>query len=147
MEQFKRPSNPRIEIEDPDPMSADLDLDNGHIDRSKSPGNMSQDSQDSCHTEDATEQGYLNVNVRHAVRRSNSSVAAGMPCYTMSSSPRGIALLIDIQNYDNDVQDYRYGSEVSNEIVQNVMLTIILEEFTISGMTHLYPSAFYRLTG
>ena len=113
MEEFKRPSNPRIEIEDPGTMQMGLGIEIGDISRSRSPGNMSLDSQDSCHTEDAAEKGFLNINVRQAVRRSNSSVIAGMPVYTMSSNPRGMALLIDIQKYDNDVQDERYGSEVS----------------------------------
>ena len=110
MEEFKRPSNPRIEIEDPGTL---LSVETGDIGRSISPGNMSLDSQDSCHTEDAAEKGYLNVNVRQSVRRSNSSVIAGMPVYPMTSNPRGMALIIDIRKYDNNVQDERYGSEVT----------------------------------
>jgi hypothetical protein len=112
MEKFKRPSNPRIELEGLDTLQVGLGVESNDIARSISPGRMSLDSQDSCHTEDAAEQGYLNLPVRQAVRRSNSSVIAGMPVYPMSSSPRGMALIIDIRKYDNDVQDERYGSEV-----------------------------------
>ena len=112
MEGFKRPDNPRIVIDDPVTLQEGLGVEYEDIARSKSPGRMSLDSQDSCHTEDAAEKGYLNVQVRQAVRRSNSSVIAGMPVYPMVSNPRGLALLIDIRKYDNDVQDERYGSEV-----------------------------------
>ena len=112
MEEFKRPDNPRIVIEDPIAFQEGLGVEYEDIPRGISPGRMSLDSQDSCHTEDAAEKGYLNVQVRQAVRRSNSSVIAGMPVYPMVSNPRGLALLIDIRKYDNDVQDERYGSEV-----------------------------------
>ena len=112
MEGFKRPDNPRIVVDDPLALQEGLVVEYDDIARSKSPGRMSLDSQDSCHTEDAAEKGYLNVQVRQAVRRSNSSVIAGMPVYSMVSNPRGLALLIDIRKYDNDVQDERYGSEV-----------------------------------
>ena len=115
METFKRPSNPRIEIEDPDTMDQTFGHAGRHPERPRSPGNWSQDSQssqDSCHTEEAAMKGYLNVHVRPAVTRSNSSVGTGMPCYTMSASPRGLALIVEIRKYDNDVQDERYGSEV-----------------------------------
>ena len=112
MAQFKRPSNPGIELEDPDTLQVGHGIEYSDISRSISPGRMSLDSQDSCHTEDATEQGYMKILVRQAVRRSNSSVTAGMPVYPMTSNPRGMALVIDIRKYDNDVQDERYGSEV-----------------------------------
>ena len=110
MEEFKTPGNPRIEIEESGTMQ--FGAEGGDITRTRSPGNMSINSQDSCHTEDAAEKGYLDVQVRQAVRRSNSSVIAGMPVYSLSSNPRGLAMIIDIQKYDNDVQDERYGSEV-----------------------------------
>ena len=110
MEEFKTPGNPSIEIQEFGTMQ--FGAAGGGITRTRSPGNMSMDSQDSCHTEDAAEKGYLDVQVRQAVRRSNSSVIAGMPVYSLSSNPRGLAMIIDIQKYDNDVQDERYGSEV-----------------------------------
>ena len=112
MAEFKSPSNPRIELEDLNNLQIALGVESNDIARSISPGRMSLDSQDSCHTEDAAEKGYLNLLVRQAVRRSNSSVIAGMPVYPMTSNPRGMALIIDIRKYDNDVQDERYGSEV-----------------------------------
>ena len=112
MGEFKRPSTPSYGLDEKNTLQVGLGNEGGDISRSISPGRMSLDSQGSCHTEDAFEKGFLDIHVRHSVRRSNSSVTSGMPVYTMTSNPRGIALIIDIRKYDNDVQDERYGSEV-----------------------------------
>ena len=111
MGEFKKPHTPSKGLEDQNTLQAGLGIENDVL-RSISPGRMSIDSQGSCHTEDAFEKGFLDIHVRHAVRRSNSSVTAGMPVYPMNSNPRGMALIIDIRKYDNDIQDERYGSEV-----------------------------------
>ena len=113
MGEFKRPSTPSHGLDDQNTLQVGLVME-GDVLRSISPGRMSLDSQDSCHTEDAEQKGFLDIHVRQAVRRSNSSVTAGMPVYPMTSNPRGIALIVDIRKYDNDVQDERYGSEVSD---------------------------------
>ena len=69
---------------------------------------------DSCHLEGVVEKGQLEVNVRKVnLARSNSAVKAGMPCYLMTSNPRGLALIIEIDKYENDVQKPRIGSHVS----------------------------------
>ena len=71
-------------------------------------------SPDSCHMEGVVERGQLEVNVRKVnIARSNSAVKAGMPCYVMSSKPRGLALIIEIDKYENDVKEPRIGSHVS----------------------------------
>jgi hypothetical protein len=71
-------------------------------------------SPDSCHMEGVVERGQLEVNVKKVnIARSNSAVRAGMPCYTMTSKPRGLALIIEIDKYDNDVYEPRIGSNVS----------------------------------
>ena len=58
--------------------------------------------------------GQLDVTVRKVnVARSNSAVKAGMACYTMTSKPRGLALIIEIYKYENDVHEERIGSHVS----------------------------------
>ena len=122
MGEFKRPSTPSSGLEDHNTLQV-LGIE-GDVLRSISPGRMSMDSQDSCHTEDAWEKGFLDIHVRQAVRRSNSSVAAGMPVYPMISNPRGMALVIDIRKYDNDVQDERYGSEVNYVCVFDIIIFI-----------------------
>jgi hypothetical protein len=64
--------------------------------------------------EGVVEKGQLEVNVKKVnIARSNSAVRAGMPCYTMTSKPRGLALIIEIDKYDNDVYEPRIGSNVS----------------------------------
>ena len=121
MGEFKRPSTPSSGLDDHNTLQVGLGIEGSDVLRSISPGRMSIDSQDSCHTEDAAEKGFLDIHVRQAVRRSNSSVAAGMPVYPMISNPRGMALVIDIRKYDNDVQDERYGSEVTYVCVFDII--------------------------
>ena len=120
MGEFKRPCTPSSGLDEQNTLQV-LGIEGSDVLRSISPGRMSIDSQDSCHTEDAAEKGFLDIHVRQAVRRSNSSVAAGMPVYPMISNPRGMALVIDIRKYDNDVQDERYGSEVIYVCVFNII--------------------------
>jgi hypothetical protein len=77
---------------------------------------LSQLSQDSCHTnETAFEKGQLDVIVKQRVemKRTNSAIEAGMPEYKMSANPRGCALIIEMEEYDQDVQTKRVGSHVS----------------------------------
>ena len=60
------------------------------------------------------ERGQLEVNVKKvSIARSNSAIKAGMACYEMTSKPRGQALIIEIDKYENDVQEERIGSHVS----------------------------------
>ena len=56
----------------------------------------SQNSQDSCHDENgAIAKGELDVRVKKSeLKRSHSSVEAGMPEYKMMAYPRGLALII-----------------------------------------------------
>ena len=66
----------------------------------------SQNSQDSCHDENgAIAKGELDVRVKKSeLKRSHSSVEAGMPEYKMMAYPRGLALIIGkkqaSKNYD-----------------------------------------------
>ena len=60
------------------------------------------------------ERGQLEVNVKKvSIARSNSAIKAGMACYEMTSKPRGQALIIEIDKYENNVQEERIGSHVS----------------------------------
>ena len=57
--------------------------------------------------------GQLEVKIKKvSVARSNSAVKAGMSCYPMTSKPRGLALIIEINEYENDVHEPRIGSQV-----------------------------------
>lgn len=61
--------------------------------------------------------GQLDVNIRKvSVARSNSAVKAGMACYPMTSKPRGLALIVEICEYENDVHEPRVGSQVCGRI-------------------------------
>lgn len=63
--------------------------------------------------EEPEEKGRLNVVVKRAsFRRTNSAMDTGMPCYKMDSRPRGMVLIIEIEEYVNDVQERRIGSAV-----------------------------------
>jgi hypothetical protein len=71
-------------------------------------------SPDSCHTQEVIQQGSMDVSVKKTnIARSNSAVKAGMPCYQMTSKPRGQALIIEIDKYENNVLETRIGSHVS----------------------------------
>lgn len=92
--------------------------------RSISPGNISQNSQDSCHAMDVEEKGELDVKVQHSIpntlRRMNScSHNTDMAMYRMEAKPRGLALIIEIEKFENNVFYQRIGSQVR---FQNVML-------------------------
>lgn len=88
--------------------------------RSVSPGTWSSHSQDSCHSslENPEEKGDLDVRVvtRDTLRRENSAQMAQMKCYKMDARPRGLALIIEIEEYDNNVQEKRIGSKVRTGI-------------------------------
>ena len=61
----------------------------------------------------AVEHALLDVVVRKAdFNRSLSSEVGAVPTYEMSARPRGKALIIEIEKYDNDVQERRIGSQV-----------------------------------
>ncbi len=51
-------------------------------------------------------------------QRSNSNVSTSggqMLVYRMDSRPRGLALIVEIEEYDNDVQERRVGSQVGEK--------------------------------
>ena len=104
------PDSARIEVEElaiaehPNEFQPDF-LNNSNTDTQ---GYTSDDSQDSCHMEDATEKGHLEVRVKLTREKSVNNI----PSYKMSSNPRGLALIIDIEDYDNEIQDKRIGSKV-----------------------------------
>ena len=63
--------------------------------------------------EEPEEKGELDVFVKRAtLNRTNSAMDTGMPCYKMDARPRGLVLIIEIEEYVNDVQERRIGSAV-----------------------------------
>ena len=108
--------NAHIEIEEPSTFQQFSDNVEHILNQSSSPtqGYNSDGSQDSCHMEDVTEKGYMPVKVKLGLNRLESITGDKIPSYKMTSNPRGLALIIDIEKYDNEIQDERIGSEVSH---------------------------------
>ena len=106
--------NPHIEIQDA--FTFQQFNENGEfiLNQSSSPtqGYNSDGSQDSCHMEDASEMGLMSVKVKMGLNRVESVSGDKIPSYKMTSNPRGQALIIDIEKYDNEIQDERIGSKV-----------------------------------
>lgn len=95
-----------------------------------------------CMDMEPTEKGKLEVRVVPAsFHRSNSIQSTAMPVYSMMRQPRGLAMIIDIETYDNDIQERRLGSHVD---VSN--LTQLLEglQFTVSVQKDLSIRQFYK---
>ena len=105
--------NPQLIIEDSQTMDA-----------RKSPSNLSQTSlgsQDSCHLEDAEPRGVMEVVVRPApLKRAVSNGRNAMPAYSMESKPRGVAHIIAIEKYVNEVREERHGSEVDRKNLKSL---------------------------
>ena len=75
-----------------------------------------------------------------SVVRSSSAEEAGIACYTMASNPRGLALIIDISKYDNDVYAPRTGSHVS--YVLRILLQRNLGIFDIGLLVKLLQNLY-----
>jgi len=100
-----------IDMEDPNflvPKAA------GGNNRSTTP--LSQESTDSCHNNEAFEKGELDVVVK---RVESTHICSGsqdvMPAYKMTAYPRGLALIIEIEEFVNNVEKPRIGSHVDVE--------------------------------
>ena len=73
---------------------------------------FSQGSTDSCHNNEAFEKGELDVVVKR-VESTHIYDSDVMPAYKMAAYPRGLALIIEIEQFMNDVEKPRIGSHVS----------------------------------
>ena len=106
--------NPYIEIQDAFTFQQFNEHGEFILNQSSSPtqGYNSDGSQDSCHMEDASEMGHMSVKVKMGLNRVESVSGDKIPSYKMTSNPRGQALIIDIEKYDNEIQDERIGSKV-----------------------------------
>jgi len=87
--------------------------------RKISPGTLSQaslTSMDSCHLEEAEPQGLMHVTIRApTLKRTHSMGKQEMPQYRMTSQPRGLALIVANEKYQNGVQDERIGSDIDRK--------------------------------
>ncbi len=108
---------------------------------------MSDCSQDSCHADLPLQKGELEVVVKSAasirpdLKRNNSAIDAGMPVYKMSSNPRGLALIIEIEEYENNVQVKRTGSHVD---VDNLTKLFKQLHFKVEHRQNLTRLEFYQ---
>jgi len=105
--------------------------------------NHSIHSGDSCNLEPVpTHRGRMDVSVVPSTyQRSNSYNCSPMPVYQMSRRPRGQALIIDIEYYENDVQERRLGTDVDVENLKSLLKGL---EFDVTVHRNLALQAFYR---
>jgi len=114
--------------------------------RGTSPDNQSLRSVASCDSccmdLEPTEKGKLEVRVVPAsFHRSNSMQSSVMPVYSMVRQPRGLALIIDIETYDNDIQERRFGSHVD---VSNLSQLLEGLQFSVTVQKDLSIRSFYK---
>ena len=95
-----------------------------------------------CLDTEAQHKGRLEVTVTPAsYRRSNSYQCSRMPAYPMNRRPRGLALIIDIEVYENDIQEQRLGSDVDAENLRALLRGL---EFDVTVHKNLALGPFYR---
>jgi len=86
--------------------------------------------------------GQLDVKVvRSQVLRSNSIQDSQMKAYEMKANPRGYALIIDIEVYENDIHERRYGSDVDVDNLKSLLQQL---GFTVRVKKDLQMGAFYK---
>jgi len=118
--------------------------------RPVSPDNASMQSMQSmqsidtcCTDEEAVEKGKMDVHVVPAhFYRSNSLLSSNMPTYQMQRVPRGQAIIIDIEIYENDIQERRFGSHVD---VQNLTQLLKGLSFDVTVHKNLPQATFYKV--
>jgi len=101
-----------VDLDDPDSNGGYLTPKAAEMNRSTTP--LSQGSTDSCHNNEAFEKGELDVVVKR-VESTHIYDSDVMPAYKMAAYPRGLALIIEIEQFMNDVEKPRIGSHVDTE--------------------------------
>ena len=92
--------------------------------------------------EPPTHRGRMEVTVTQAsYHRTNSHQCPSMPAYPMFRRPRGQALIINIESYDNDVQERRLGTDVD---VENLVQLLKGLEFDVTLKQNLALTPFFR---
>jgi len=89
---------------------------------------------------EARERGRLVVDVVPAAFHRQTSTQ--MPTYEMYRRPRGLALVIDIEVYENDVQESRTGSNVDLENLRSLLKGL---EFDVTVHKNLHLAAFFKV--
>jgi len=114
--------------------------------RAISPDNVSLRSIDTCCVDqEPVEKGKLDVRVLPTpalVQRTISMVGTGMTTYDMQRLPRGIALIINIEVYENDIQERRFGSHVD---VDNLTQLFTGLSFDVVVHKNLPQATFYKV--
>ncbi|XP_023324909.1 caspase-14 [Eurytemora carolleeae] len=121
-----------------------LDPMDSHEIRPVSPDSGSMRSMNSCRTDqEPTERGKMDVVVVPAtIHRSNSQMDSNMAAYDMYRLPRGLAVIIDIEIYENDVQERRVGSHVD---VKNLFQLFEGLSFEVELYQNLQLSQFHEV--
>jgi len=114
------------------------------IRRSVSPDRISEiGSEVSCMEPEPVEKGRMDVAVRKSLtRRMNSICGSSMPAYEMQRLPRGLAIIIDIETYENDIQERRFGSHVD---VENLIQLLEGLSFDVTVEKNLHQGLFYKV--
>eukprot|EP00092_Neocalanus_flemingeri_P020369 GFUD01022067.1.p1 GENE.GFUD01022067.1~~GFUD01022067.1.p1 ORF type:complete len:449 (-),score=114.34 GFUD01022067.1:342-1688(-) len=131
---------PNMSLDDHAYQSEDL------ISTTREENSLERHSVKSCDTRymepEPTERGLMDVRVIPAAfHRSNSHQCSQMAAYDMYSRPKGLALIIDIEVYENDVQARRFGSNVD---VENIKALLCGLEFDVSVHTNLPLAQFVK---
>jgi len=106
-----------IDMEDPNYLTPTTG--GNYNNRSTTP--LSQESTDSCHNNEAIEKGELDVVVRRTESIKICDVYEDvMPSYKMTAFPRGLALIIEIEEFVNNVEKQRIGSHVDVDNLTNL---------------------------
>jgi len=101
-----------IDLDDPNSNGGFLTPKPAGAHRSTTP--LSQESTDSCHNNEAFEKGEIDVVVKR-VESTHIYDSDVMPAYKMAAYPRGLALIIEIEEFVNNVEKPRIGSHVDTE--------------------------------
>jgi len=108
---------------------------------------VTMSSQDTVLTdleEDDVRQKFGKLDVRvvpSQVMRSNSIQDSQMKAYEMKANPRGYALIIDIEVYENDIHERRYGSDVDVDNLKSLLKQL---GFTVRVKKDLHMGSFYK---
>ena len=138
---------PHLSLEDHIYQAEDLiTLTGSGLDSVGQPRSQSASSVRSCESccldTEAQHRGRLEVSVVPAAyHRSNSYQCTRMPAYPMLRRPRGQAIIIDIEVYENDIQERRLGSDVD---VENLRALLQGLEFDVTVHKNLALGPFYR---
>lgn len=89
---------------------------------------------------EAKERGMMEVVVVPAIYHRQTS--SHMPTYEMLRRPRGLALLIDIEVYENEVQETRLGSNVDLENLRSLLKGL---DFDVTVHKNLHLAAFFKV--